>query len=62
MTLPELIELKQKIDVYKHLLYGEAMGVTPLETKFNIWLSDFENAQERLSNFILENEGSDIIF
>lgn len=62
MTLPELIELKQKIDVYKHLLYGEAMGVTPPETKFSIWLSDFEDAQEKLSNFILENEGSDIIF
>lgn len=29
MTLPELIELKQKIEVYKHLLYGEAMTVTP---------------------------------
>lgn len=62
MTLPELIELKQKIDVYKHLLYGEAMGVTPPETKFNIWLSDFEAAQEKLSSFILEHEGSNIIF
>lgn len=62
MTLPELIELKQKIDVYKHLLYGEAMTTTPPETKFSIWLSDFEDAQEKLSNFILENEGKDIIF
>ena len=62
MTLPELIELKQKIDVYKHLLYGEAMTVTPPETKFGIWLSDFEDAQEKLSSFILENEGKDIIF
>lgn len=62
MTLPELIELKQKIEVYKHLLYGKAMTVTPPETKFNIWLSDFEDAQEKLSNFILENEGKDIIF
>nr|UWG78184.1 MAG: hypothetical protein [Bacteriophage sp.] len=54
--------MKQKIEVYKHLLYGEAMTVTPPETKFNIWLSDFEDAQEKLSNFILENEGKDIIF
>lgn len=62
MTLPELIELKQKIEVYKHLLYGETMTTTPPETKFNIWLSDFEDAQEKLSNFILENEDKDIIF
>lgn len=62
MTLPELIELKQKIDTYKHLLFGEAMTVTPPETKFKIWLSDFEAAQEKLSNFILENEGKNIIF
>ena len=60
MTLPELIELKQKIDVYKHLLYGKAMTVTPPETKFNIWLSDFEDEQEKLSSFILENEGIEI--
>lgn len=62
MTLPKLIELKQNIDVYKHLLYGEAMTVTPPETKFKIWMPMLEDAQEKLSNFILENEGKDIIF
>lgn len=62
MTLPELIELKQNIDVYKQLLFREEMIATPQETRFKIWMPMLEDAQEKLSNFILENDGKDIIF
>ncbi|MBM6707776.1 hypothetical protein H5984_03270 [Ligilactobacillus salivarius] len=62
MTLPELIELKQSIDAYKILLFKTEVPVTLGKETFEAWLSKLEAVQEKLSNFILENEGKDIIF
>lgn len=61
MTLGELIELKQSIDVYKILLFKAGISVTLGKETFETWLPKLEAAQERLVNFILENEGKDII-
>lgn len=61
MTLGELIELKQSIDVYKILLFKARVSVTLGKETFETWLPKLEAAQERLVNFILENEGKDII-
>ena len=62
MTLPELIELKKKIDIYKDILFIEKVRILSLEDKFELWLLKLDAAQEKLSNFILENEGKNIIF
>lgn len=62
MTLGELIELKQSIDVYKMLLFKAAVPVTLGKKTFEAWLPKLDAAQKKLSNFILENEGKDIIF
>ncbi|NGG72713.1 hypothetical protein G5T04_08535 [Lactobacillus salivarius] len=62
MTLSELIELKEDINVCKLMLFKEEITTIPQETRFKIWLPKLESAQEKLSNFILENEGKDIIF
>lgn len=62
MTLPELIELKLSIDAYKILLFKTEVPVTLGKETFEAWLSKLEAVQEKLSNFILENEGKDIIF
>ncbi|MCF2622978.1 hypothetical protein I6E16_02260 [Ligilactobacillus salivarius] len=62
MTLGELIALKQSIDVYKILLFKAEVPVTLGKEAFETWLPKLEAAQEKLSNFILENEGKDIIF
>lgn len=62
MTLPELIELKKKIDIYKDILFIEKVRILSLEDKFELWLPKLDAAQEKLSNFILENEGKNIIF
>mgnify|MGYP000013794438 CR=1 FL=1 len=62
MTLGELIELKQSIDVYKMLLFKAAVPVTLGKETFETWSPKLEAAQEKLSKFILDNEGKDIIF
>ena len=62
MTLPELIELKQSINAYKILLFKTEVPVTLGKETFEAWLPKLEAVQEKLSNFILENEGKDIIF
>jgi hypothetical protein len=62
MTLGELIELKQSIDVYKILLFKAEVPVTLGKETFETWSSKLEAAQKKLSNFILENEGKNIIF
>ena len=62
MTLPELSELKKKIDIYKDILFIEKVRILSLEDKFELWLPKLDAAQEKLSNFILENEGKNIIF
>ena len=62
MTLPELIELKKKIDVYKLLLFKDDVQAFSYDKRFKLWMPKFEDAQKKLSNFILENEGKDIIF
>ena len=62
MTLGELIALKQSIDVYKVLLFKAEVLVTLGKETFETWSSKLESAQEKLSNFILENEGKNIIF
>lgn len=62
MTLSELIELKEDINVCKLMLFKEEITTIPQETRFKIWLPKLEAAQEKLSKFILENEDKDIIF
>ncbi len=62
MTLGELIALKQSIDVYKVLLFKAEVPVTLGKETFETWSSKLETAQKKLSNFILENEGKNIIF
>lgn len=62
MTLGELIALKQSIDVYKILLFKAEVPVTLGKETFETWSSKLETEQKKLSNFILENEGKDIIF
>jgi hypothetical protein len=62
MTLGELIALKQSIDVYKILLFKAEVPVTLGKETFETWLPKLDAAQKKLSNFILENEGKDIIF
>lgn len=61
MTLGELIELKQSIDVYKILLFKATVPVTLGKETFETWSSKLETAQKKLSRFILENEGKDLI-
>lgn len=62
MTLGELIALKQSIDVYKILLFKAEVPVTLGKETFETWSSKLEVTQEKLSKFILENEGKDLIF
>lgn len=62
MTLAELIELKKKIEVYKSILFDDEVRILSMQEKFDFWLPKLDAAQERISNFILENEGKDIIF
>ena len=62
MTLGELIALKQSIDVYKRLLFKAGVPVTLGKETFETWSSKLETAQEKLSKFILDNEGKDLIF
>lgn len=62
MTLGELIALKQSIDVYKILLFKAEVPVTLGKETFETWSSKLETAQKKLSEFILENEGKDLIF
>lgn len=62
MTLGELIELKKKIEVYKSFLFEDEVKNLSQEEIFEFWLPKLDAAQEKLSNFILENEGKDIIF
>ena len=62
MTLPELIELKKKIEVYKSILFEDEVKILSQEERFKFWLPKLDAAQEKLSNFILENEGKNIIF
>lgn len=62
MTLPELIELKKKIDVYKLLLFKDDVQAFSYDKRFKLWMPKLDAAQEKLSNFILENEGKNIIF
>ena len=62
MTLSELIELKKKIEVYKSILFEDEVKILSHEEKFELWLPKLDAAQEKLSSFILENEGKDIIF
>ena len=61
MTLGKLIALKQSIDVYKILLFKAEVPVTLGKETFETWSSKLETAQEKLSKFILENEGKDLI-
>lgn len=61
MTLGELIALKQSIDVYKILLLKAEVPVTLGKETFETWSSKLETAQEKLSKFILDNEGKDLI-
>lgn len=61
MTLGELIALKQSIDVYKILLFKAEVPVTLGKETFETWYSKLESAQEKLSKFILDNEGKDLI-
>ena len=62
MTLGELIALKQSIDVYKILLFKAEVPVTLGKETFETWSSKLESEQEKLSKFILDNEGKDLIF
>lgn len=62
MTLGELIELKKKIEVYKSILFEDEVKILSQEERFEFWMPKLEDAQKKLSNFILENEGKDIIF
>lgn len=62
MTLPELIALKKEIDFYKDILFIEEVRILSSKDKFELWLPKLDAAQEKLSNFILENEGKNIIF
>ncbi|MGK4046372.1 hypothetical protein AB0X62_02025 [Ligilactobacillus salivarius] len=62
MTLGELIALKQSIDVYKILLFKAEVPVTLGKETFETWSSKLETEQEKLSKFILDNEGKNIIF
>ena len=62
MTLGELIALKQSIDVYKILLFKAEVPITLVKETFETWSSKLETAQEKLSKFILDNEGKDLIF
>lgn len=62
MTLGELIELKKKIEVYKSILFEDEAKILSQEERFEFWLPKLDAAQKKLSNFILENEGKDIIF
>lgn len=61
MTLGELIALKQSIDVYKILLFKAEVPVTLGKETFETWSSKLETEQKKLSKFILENEGKDLI-
>lgn len=61
MTLGELIALKQSIDVYKVLLFKAEVPVTLGKEAFETWLPKLETAQKKLSKFILDNEGKDLI-
>lgn len=61
MTLGELIALKQSIDVYKILLFKAEVPVILGKETFETWSSKLETAQKKLSKFILENEGKDLI-
>lgn len=61
MTLGELIALKQSIDAYKILLFKAGVPVTLGKEIFETWSSKLEAAQEKLSKFILDNEGKDLI-
>ncbi|MGN8884636.1 hypothetical protein [Ligilactobacillus salivarius] len=61
MTLGELIALKQSIDVYKILLFKAEVPITLGKETFETWSSKLETAQKKLSKFILENEGKDLI-
>ncbi|MYU71982.1 hypothetical protein FYM97_08965 [Lactobacillus salivarius] len=62
MTLGELITLKTDISAYKILLFQGGVPVDLGKENFEAWLPKLEAAQEKLSSFILENEGKDIIF
>ena len=62
MTLGELIALKQSIDVYKILLFKAEVPVTLGKETFETWSSKLETEQKKLSKFILDNEGKNIIF
>lgn len=61
MTLGELIALKQSIDVYKILLFKAEVPITLGKETFETWSSKLETEQKKLSKFILENEGKDLI-
>lgn len=61
MTLGELIALKQSIDVYKILLFKAEVPITLGKETFETWSSKLETAQKKLSKFILENEGKNLI-
>lgn len=61
MTLGELIALKQSIDVYKILLFKAEVPVTLGKETFETWSSKLETEQKKLSKFILDNEGKDLI-
>ena len=61
MTLGELIALKQSIDVYKILLFKAEVPVTLGKETFETWSSKIGNSTKKLSKFILENEGKDLI-
>ena len=61
MTLGELIALKQSIDAYKVLLFKAEVPVTLGKETFETWSSKLETEQKKLSKFILENEGKDLI-
>ena len=62
MTLGELIALKQSIDAYKILLFKAEVPITLGKETFETWSSKLETEQKKLSKFILENEGKNIIF
>ena len=61
MTLGELIALKQSIDVYKILLFKAEVPITLGKETFETWSSKLETEQKKLSKFILDNEGKDLI-